>query len=176
VLYRRQSLLNLPQSVSWCLVVGSLLGIVAFHHYGVSAAFGNWFKGVIGEDWYRSLTFSKWFLADYLLAGLVFANFVGMRNVLGSGGKTLLAIQAPVRFFANYTFTLYLLHQPVFLFWAAVVRGDPQTMWYWTIVTVLTILTVGLVGHFTEQRRHLLRSWLLPVFRRWEVARTTATS
>lgn len=176
VLYRWRRLLDLTQAVSWCLVVGSLLGIVAFHRYGVSEVFGAWFKGQIGDDWYRSLTFSKWFLADYLLAILVFANFVGMRNVLATRGRALLVIQVPVRFFANYTFTLYLLHQPVFLFWAAVVRGDPQTMWYWTSVTILTVVTVGVVGHFTEQRRHLLRSWLLPVFRRWDVARTTATS
>ena len=83
-------------------------------------------------------------------------------------------IASPVRFLANYTFTLYLLHQPLFLFWAAVIRGDPKAPWYWSSVTVLTMLSVVLIGHFTETRRHVLRTWLLSLFRRWPSGDTAA--
>ncbi|MCZ4313799.1 acyltransferase [Comamonadaceae bacterium G21597-S1] len=170
LLYRWRRLNDLSPAVSWFLVVFSWVGIIAYHAYGVADIFGDWFSGHIGADWYRSLTFSKWFLADYLLAVLVFANFAGTRNVVAHGGAALIAVQKPVRFFANYTFTLYLLHQPLFLFWSAVVRGDPQKIWYWTIVTLLTVAAVGLLGIITEHRRYWLRSRLLPVFDRWQSA------
>ena len=68
------------------------------------------------------MTFSKRFFADYILGILVFLNFAGVRNVVANGSRALLFVERPIRFLANYTFTLYLLHQPLLLFWAAVVR------------------------------------------------------
>ncbi len=176
LLYRWRLPLQLSVTTSWAFVVISVAGIVAFHRFGISHMAGEWLKGVIGGDLHRSLTFSKDFPADYLLGALVFLNFAGMRNVAAAGGGALISIERPVRFLASYTFTLYLLHQPLFLFWAAVVRGNPATPWYWAGVTALTALSVGVVGSFTENRRHLLRAWMLPCFRRWENETSSAYS
>ena len=35
-------------------------------------------------------------------------------------------------------------------------------------------LSVGFVGFFTETRRHVLRAWIVPLFRRWETAGVVA--
>ena len=161
-LYHWRAPRNLSPAVSWALVVASIVGIVLFHAADVSETISDWLKGIIGADLHTNLTFSRFFLADYLLGILVFMNFAGMRNVAQTSGRTLLlAVERPVRFLASFTFTLYLLHQPLFLFWGAIVRGNPTGLWYWWIVTALTMLSVSMIGSLTENRRHVLRDWLL---------------
>ena len=174
LLYRWRSLLQIPIWASWMMVVLSTIGVVAFHFFSTINASEEWLASLISKDIIVSLTWSKRFMADYILGVLVFMNFAGVRNVVAARGSLLIMIASPVRFFANYTFTLYLLHQPLFLFWSAVVRGDPKAPWYWSSVTVLTMLSVVLIGHFTETRRHVLRTWLLSLFRRWTSGNTAA--
>lgn len=160
LLYRWRALQTLPMGWAVVLLVFSVLGIIAFDRAGVEGVTTDWLKLLIGEEWHRQLTFSKFFLGDYLLAALVFANFVAMRRVALLLSPLLLAIERPVRFLATYTFTLYLLHQPLFLFWAAVIQGDPQGYGYWLSTTALVLLSVMAIGYFTENKRHSLRKWL----------------
>jgi len=172
LLYRWRRLLDISLFYSWVMVAASIAGIVLFHHFDAMQLSETMLSSLIGDRLLVELTFSKRVLADYLLAILVFINFAGVRNVVAQGGSLLLAIASPVRFFANFTFTLYLLHQPLFLFWAAIIQGDPRTYWYWTGVTFLTMLSVGLIGLYTEARRHLLRARVLPFFQRMETLAT----
>jgi peptidoglycan/LPS O-acetylase OafA/YrhL len=168
LLYRWERLRRISRGLSWTMVVCSLVGIYWFHHVNMMSTGEAWLESLIGNDLVYQLTFSKRVLADYLLGILVLINFAGMRNVVTTHGVLLNAMARPVRFLANYTFTLYLIHQPLFLFWAAVIRGDPRTLWYWSGVSLLTMLSVGAIGFITENRRHVLRGWMLPAFRRWE--------
>ncbi len=160
VLYRWESLNRMREIWAWLLVILSLVGIIAFHQAEVTERVAEYFKLLIGSKWHAEFTFSKFFLSDYLLALLVFGNFVGMRRVSFRFETALLLIEKPVRFLAGYTFTLYLLHQPLFLFWAAVIRGDPDGYGYWLWTTAMVALTVGVVGYFTESKRHLVKRWL----------------
>ena len=174
LLYRWGLPKKLAPAAAWAMVAGSAVGIVLYHYFGIADVFEKWLKTLIGDELVRSLTFSKFFLADYLLGALVFLNFAGMRISAATAGSALSKIERPVRFVANYTFTLYLLHQPLLLFWAALIRGDPKTPWYWVGVTALTMLSVGVIGLVTEHQRYALRSSLLPRFQRWEAARPFA--
>jgi len=167
LLYRWRRLHDIPVGWASAVLLASVIGIVLFHAISVGDAATTWLKGVLGEELHRSLTFSKFFVGDYLLGALVFANFVGARSVLSRYGSFLLRIQKPVRFLANYTFTLYLLHQPLFLFWGAVVKGDPTGPWYWLVVTGLMFGSVVVVGHFTENRRKSLRDFFLGLFHKY---------
>jgi peptidoglycan/LPS O-acetylase OafA/YrhL len=160
ILYRWESLSRMSESWAWLLVLVSLVGIVAFHRVDVTALVADQFKSLVGSKWHAEFTFSKFFLSDYLLALLVFGNFVGMRRISFRFEAILLLIERPVRFLAGYTFTLYLLHQPLFLFWAAVIRGDPKGYGYWLLTTAMVALSVGVVGYFTESKRHLVKRWL----------------
>jgi peptidoglycan/LPS O-acetylase OafA/YrhL len=157
LLYRWQGPRRWPLGLSWLVALGSVLGIVLFHAYGVSELCGNWLKGIIGAEAHRQLTFAKFFIGDYLLGVLVFFNFASMNNVLTAHGAALCRIEKPVRFVAGYTFTLYLLHQPLFLFWGAVLKGDPSGYGFWWSVTGLMLLSVGVVGLLTENRRQGLK-------------------
>jgi peptidoglycan/LPS O-acetylase OafA/YrhL len=161
-LYKWKFLQAIPRSLAWFLFVVSLGGIVFFHlqdrHAQISTQLADWF----GADVPKQLTFSKWFLVDYLLAFLVFMNFAGTRRLLEDGGGFLIAVQRPVRFVAEFTLTLYLLHQPLFLFWAAVIRGNPKNILFWMLVTLMTFSSVYIIGVFTEGKRTHLKKWLEP--------------
>lgn len=166
VLYRWKALQDMRLSVGWAMVVASIVGIVLFHRAGLGTLTAEGLKAVLGARWYTELTFSKFFIGDYALGILVMLNFAGMRRVADQIGPVLLAAKRPIRWLAGYTLTLYLLHQPLFLFWAAVLHGDPAGYTNWWSVAGLVALSVVGVGHFTETRRHTLRHWLEQRLRR----------
>jgi peptidoglycan/LPS O-acetylase OafA/YrhL len=160
VLYRWQGLQSLRESTAWLLLLGSCVGIVAFHQANVTDQVATFFKSLIGEKWHTQFTFSKFFVSDYLLGVLVFLNFAAMRRVSFRLEPVLLGLERPIRFLAGYTLSLYLLHQPLFLFWAAVIQGDPSGYAYWWQTTAMVALSVLAVGYVTENKRHLLKRWL----------------
>lgn len=145
---------------SWILLAGTFLAIAAFHYFGISGTITDGLRDFMGPDRHKEFTFSKFFPADYILGVLVFVNFAAMRNVAPLVERLFLAVEKPVKILASYTFTLYLLHQPFFLFWAAVIRGDAKGYGYWIATTFLVAVSVGLVGYFTENKRHLIRKRL----------------
>ena len=165
-LYRWKALQRMP--VGWASVVCllSIAGIVGFHMLELEPLVTSWFKSLLGPELHTQLTFSKFFMTDYLLGALVFVNFASMRVVAPYLSGLFLAIERPVRYVAAYTFTLYLLHQPLFLFWAAVLRGDPRGSLYWWQTTGLVMVSVLAIGYVTENKRHALRRWLEQVFAR----------
>mgnify|MGYP006913822752 CR=1 FL=1 len=149
----------------------SLVGIWQFHARGIDAWSCEWLKATLGQDRAQYLGFANYVVGDYLLALLVCMNFAGMRNLLAGAGGWLIAVERPVRLLAACTFTLYLLHQPLFLFWGAVVQGDPAGPGFWLTVTALMLVTVGVVGHLTENRRYILRDALFRLISRSPLAR-----
>ena len=161
ILYRWQAPLQWPPTRAALLAVASALAIVAFHMGNVEPLISAWFKAQIGEPLHTELTFSKFFISDYILGLLVFLNFAAMRRAATLIAPILLPLAKPIRFVASYTFTLYLLHQPLFLFWTAVLRWNPDGLGQWLAVTTLTALSVLVIGMFTEQQRHILRKWFV---------------
>lgn len=169
-LYRWRWLLQRSAGFSWCLVVLGSAGIVLTHALGVYASLADLTEAHLGGRLFQQLTFARFFVGDYLLCALVFMQFAGVRNLADRFAPLLLPLERPVRFVAGYTFTLYLLHQPLFLFWSSVLRGNPQGHGFWWAVTGLTALSVLLVGHLTEQRRLPLRRLLQRWFERRPLA------
>jgi peptidoglycan/LPS O-acetylase OafA/YrhL len=166
LLYRWKALERMSLAMGAALALSSFVAIPVLYLLGVFAAITDWTAASLGSDWFRELTFSRFAIGDYLLCALVFMNFAGMRRVAPHLAPLLLAVERPVRLLAGYTFTLYLLHQPLFLFWGAVIRGDPTGPGYWALMTLATAGSVALVGHFTENKRHLLKAWIQRQLRR----------
>lgn len=160
VLYRWHRLRSMSYATSWTLVIASALGIVAFNVGGIGAAVDGYVKGLLGLERYRSLTWSWHFLSDYILALLVFAHLAGMRTVAARIAALPLAIEKPIRVAASYTFTLYLLHQPLFLFWASVIQGDPAGRSFWMLTTAAVAISVVCMGYLTEHKRYHLTRWI----------------
>lgn len=160
VLYRWRALQSMSMAMGWALFVVSTVAIVWAHGSGLLDGMTEWLKNAVGTGLHTQMTFAKFFVGDYLLGILVFINFVGMRSAAPSLEPWVLRLEAPIRWMAGYTFTLYLLHQPLFLFWGSVLKGDPKTPWAWWAVTALSALSIVAVGYLTENKRGHLKLWV----------------
>lgn len=140
------------------MVLLSVLLITLLRVMELQEATTGLLENLLGSEVYKYLTFSKFFLTDYLLAIAVALNFAGMKAVLLRVDLDQNGLVRIVRFCASYTFSLYLLHQPLFLFWAAVVNGDPSGSMFWWQVTVLVFLSVVLIGSWTEKKKDWLKT------------------
>lgn len=158
LLYDWKRAQNLSLALSWALLAISVAGIVLWHWFDLAALSGAWIKATFGAYVYKTLAFSQTFPADYLLGILVFINFIAMRRIAEQLGAFFLYIERPVRLLASYTLTLYLLHQPLFLFWAAVLQGDPHGYANWWRMSALTAASIAVIGYFTENKRQAFKS------------------
>lgn len=153
LLYRWRRLAEISESTGWVLVAGSAIGIFLYLYFDIEHRAAAPIEALVGKHWFEKFTFSRWFIGDYLLGPLVMLHFAGMRRVAGRMATLFKAIEKPVRHLAAYTFTLYLLHQPLFLFWGALLRGDNRGYLNWMLVTGLVAISVAVVGTVTENRR-----------------------
>jgi peptidoglycan/LPS O-acetylase OafA/YrhL len=153
LLYHWRRLADISEATGWALAAGTTICIGLYLHFDVEKAAASPFKALVGQHWFEEFAFSRWFVGDYLLGPLVMLHFAGMRRVAGRLSGLFGAIEKPVRLLASYTFTLYLLHQPLFLFWGAVLRGDNRGYGNWMLVTLLVALSIAIVGTVTENRR-----------------------
>lgn len=160
VLYRWEAGYAVKESTGWILFLGSCLALAIFEWLGIDERLTEYLKQFIGPDWHRELTFSKFFLADYVFGPIVFANFMGFRRIAPRFGRLLLAWERPIRFCAGFTFSLYILHQPLLLFFAALINGEPSDYGFYFQVIGAMAATVVVIGSLTESRRYWFRNKL----------------
>ena len=172
LLHRWAWLSRISLAAGWAFAVGASAIIVMLFASGVFDWLHEMTKVLIGAVLYEQLTFAKFFAGDYLLGLLVMLQFAGMRRIAPALGGLILPLEQPVRWLAKYTFTLYLTHQPLFLFWGSVIRGNPATLVPWLLTTALVAISVLLVGHFTENQRGPLKTWIQLALERIERRRT----
>lgn len=158
VLHRWRALERLPAWQYWTMFLASLPLYATFQHFNISEYGSGLLLQMIGPEWHRQAAFSKFFITDYPLALIVAANFIGFRGVAHVFARPLLAAGPAIRWLSAYTFSLYVLHQPLLLFFAAVFNGDPDGKLFYAEVVGATVLTIGVVGALTEQKRHHLRA------------------
>ena len=140
----------------WC---ASWLAYYLFHHYGLTAAGSDWLRQMVGTRLHHELAFSRFFVADYLLALLVACNFVGARALLTAGCAPLERMAPLIRALAGYTLSAYIFHQPLLLFYAALIDGDPARPWFYLATMGATLTSIGLLGYLTEHQRRHWRRW-----------------
>lgn len=106
-----------------------------------------------------------WDLATDALLSLCFvAHIVGFQAIRGGNSwRRLLDWELPIRWFANATFTLYLLHQPTIALLKALSPWAADTWQFRSGILLLPMLIVFVFAHFTERRKARWRSW----FDRW---------
>ncbi|MBU0499837.1 MAG: acyltransferase [Gammaproteobacteria bacterium] len=104
------------------------------------------------------------FITDYLTAALVGLNILGipyLRWDLFRRGLT--ALERPIRYLANGSFSLYVFHFPLLLFWAAIRQHNPENFTDRAILLVLTLVSCLLLAEITEKRKYLWKrglTWL----------------
>jgi peptidoglycan/LPS O-acetylase OafA/YrhL len=160
VLHRYQPLLRLPAWQYWVLFLASWPAYFTFQYFELTEYGSQLLLRLIGEKWHTTAAFSKFFITDYPLALIVAANFVGFRGISHHFAMPLLAAEKPIRWLAGYTFSLYILHQPLLQFYAALFNGDPSGILFYCEVIGATVLTIGVIGALTEHKRHHLKEWI----------------
>ncbi|TFW17279.1 acyltransferase family protein [Duganella callida] len=158
--YRWRAPQRMPEWLGWTCVAASLLLFAAIEASRLSELLSAQVRAALGAHWYRELNYSRWFLSDYLLGLSVFLHFIGVRRVADRLAPALLALERPVRALAAYTFSLYILHQPLLYFYTALIGLPPSDARKYVAVIGCVALTVWLIGSQTEQKRHRLRAWL----------------
>lgn len=160
VLHRHEGLYRIPHWQGWTLFLLSWPLYILFQQYQLTEYGSQILRQWIGEQWHRDLTFSKFFITDYLLALIIAANFIGFRVIAHNFARPLQSCEKAIRWLSGYTFSLYIFHQPLLQFFAAVINGDPNGKLFYFEVIAATLLSIILIGTYTEQKRHHLRSWI----------------
>lgn len=162
VLHRSAALQRVGHAVGVALLLCSCVAYGLFHHAGLTEAGSVWLRQMIGPHWHQQLAFSRYFITDYLLALIVAGHFVGMRAI--AAALPLERIALPVRVLAAYTFSIYLLHQPLIQFYAALLNGDPSGPGYYLATMLAVFASIFAIGSVTEQQRHhwrrAIQRWL----------------
>ncbi|MES2758028.1 MAG: acyltransferase [Pseudomonadota bacterium] len=158
VLHRWRALERLPAWQYWLMFLASWPLYAAFQHYELTEYGSQLLLQLIGPEWHRQAAFSKFFIMDYPLALIIAANFIGFRGIAHVFARPLLAAESLIRWLSAYTFALYLLHQPLLLFFAALFDGDPNGKLFYAEVIGATLLTIGVAGAITEHKRRDVRA------------------
>jgi peptidoglycan/LPS O-acetylase OafA/YrhL len=96
------------------------------------------------------------FLYYYLVAILVAVGFIACDSLARGEALRLQYIQAPVRWLAKYTFSLYLLHYPLLYLFTALSPWEVETAAHRVFVVLATAIAVLSIAAVTESRK---REW-----------------
>nr|WP_229262917.1 acyltransferase family protein [Duganella radicis] len=153
VLHRWNALQRIGRRAGAALLLASCIAYALFHRYGLTEAGSAWLRHVIGAHWHQQLAFSRYFITDYLLALIVACHFTGMRAL----APPLERFAPLIRPLAACTFSIYLLHQPLIQFYAALFNGDPSRPWFYAVTMLAVFASVLAIGAVTERQRHQWR-------------------
>ena len=151
-LHRWSSLQRIGHASGLALLIASCAAYGWFHQADLTESGSAWLRQTVGAHWHRQLAFSRYFITDYLLALIVAAHFIGVRAIAAAPPLERLAV--PVRTLAAYTFSIYLLHQPLIQFYAALVNGDPSWPGFYLVTMLAVFASIFAIGSVTEQQRH----------------------
>ena len=140
------------------LFAASLLLVFFYHRLGGPA----YFRGVVGqlvgsEFQLERMTWSGEFIGDYLVGLMVMLNFAAFRAAAPWLARLVVPFARPIRWAASFTFSLYLYHRALILFYIACVGGDPRSSVFYFEVLALVLVSVYVLGLLTEHRKTWFR-------------------
>lgn len=145
--YRRNARGPLPTPVAYLLFLGSWGALYLLRDLQVASHGRDLLTGWFGKEFVRrKLYWSNRAIGDTLLGLAVAMNFVGFYGISNGLGRHVVRLEGPIRWLAGYTFTIYLFHYPLLLFYNAITHDGRLAM-------ALTLQSVLLIGLYTEQRK-----------------------
>ena len=172
VVYHSLGRIHIRHGVGWALFLGSaavfaLCQYLDFRDHSRALA-----ETLTSQNLIRLYCQESWNPYDYLVGLLVAASIVGFDAIGDSFTELLRSMQPAIRWLAGLTFSLYLFHMPLLLFYKAV-SPWPAGDWRNRIfLAVVPLVSVAVLGSITERRRGALRRWLaraIPDAGRWPV-------
>jgi hypothetical protein len=142
--------MRITKKIGWLFFVGSFVLYFLFHYFELDHNLNSLVVEMLGTKFVGKLLWSGSFLSDYVLSSLVALNFIGFVAISESVSSVFLSWQKEIRFFAGYTFSMYLLHFPLLNFFASMIDSN-------LLVITLTISCIFVVGSFTEKKKYVFR-------------------
>ncbi|NRA52656.1 MAG: acyltransferase [Gammaproteobacteria bacterium] len=176
-LYRKNPLGNCSLTLNSIIFICSVLAFSLFISYGISSVGWNMFESWLPPELFLEFAFSRNFLSDYLLTMIIVANFASARILFASFEITENKITRLIRHLANFTFTLYLLHQPLIeLFTAVLSKFELSAAVNHSITVIGIFILILFIGHPIENSKKFYRNYFnnlllkLPIFNRGELS------
>jgi peptidoglycan/LPS O-acetylase OafA/YrhL len=142
------------------LLLLALAGFLALKVWRLDDALDDWVNAALGGFPEQRLRYSKWFLGDYLVGGCFgLAIFAARDAALGALGRP--ATKRALSEAASYTFTLYLLHFPLLLFFSVALGHDTDSPASLAVLVGATLAGVILIARFTEHRKDVFKRAIL---------------
>lgn len=156
LVYKWQNI-RLSLLVGVFLFVFSVIGFSMYFAFEIRWVCSDFIESLVGKELFVNLTFSRYFLGDYFFAIFVLLNFVSVSIISRQISFNMPVIEKIISYLASITFTLYLLHVPLSLFFEAII-GEKDNWFNWIIIFILVISTVLLVSSFTERKKDFFKS------------------
>lgn len=174
-LFRLQATREISEWAGWLLTLGSLGAIYLFARANMTHYFADQIAVWAGPFIHRELANSRYFLGDWILGVLVFMHLAGVRAIQHRLAPLLFMVERPVRLLAAYTFSVYIFHQPLLVFWSAIIDGSPNGYTFYVSVMLCTAVTIYGLALVTERRRAGMRDWVYRVLHRIELRRVAGS-
>ncbi len=107
--------------------------------------------------------FSTYALSDLLLALSIALGFAGLRALIPANATWLDAIARPIRYAANMSFSLYLIHWPLLKLLRVLRAPENGAVGFVFVLMVILIASAGFAS-MTEHHRHRIRALLEKAF------------
>tara|TARA_R110002073_G_scaffold129900_2_gene276386 strand:+ start:1526 stop:2632 length:1107 start_codon:yes stop_codon:yes gene_type:complete len=168
-IYKSERFRDISKNLSIVLLAFSILGIYMYIKYNI----GNWgwnlFENLVGKDLHKEFTFSRHFISDYYFGLVIAMHFVAVRGLCDHFLHIFDSVERPIRLIAGSTFSLYLLHQPLLIFFHSIFYFENHSLKTYILILVATVITAFLISLITEQKKFIWRRWITNIFEFIEV-------
>ncbi len=159
-LYYSDDLKKIGSALGWFFFMISTVLIAGWEYLDITNLISGQLKAWVGSEFHEQLAFSKYFLGDWILGLLIVFNFAGFRAIAPQFSWMLDPFKNIIRYLASFTLTLYLFHQPLIQFYAALISGEKGNSIYFWQTIIATLITIYILAYLTERRRESIRQWL----------------
>ena len=156
-LYRFCISMRLSLWLAWALFLGAPALLFLFYYFGLSDLILRETEHLFGTSLYQQLKWSKYFIASYVVGFLVGLNILGFMALAERLKCESGALIKAVNYLAGYSFSLYLMHFPMLLFFGALISSwlpDPARN---LAIIACSLVSIWIFGHFTEQKKHVFK-------------------
>lgn len=120
---------------------------------------------LLGEDIKSKLGFSGAFITDYITCFFVGLHILSMKYVhFISFNKILYGGEKIIRFFANSSFSIYLFHFPLLLFFGAVLNHNPESISDIVILFSVTLVSCLALAEVTEKKKYIYKKYITNIW------------
>ena len=155
---------RLSEAAALALCVGTFSAYLAYRLLGGADQVKQFSTHWLGPALGARLGWSEDFLSHYVVGALVALHFVAARRLLEPRQTVPPWLEAPIRKLASLTFALYLFHNPLLQFFAALVQWLGVWDYQRWVIVLGPLLVILVIGRWAEQQKAPLKRLLLRIW------------